>query len=219
MDSRGWYGLGRYLPSVYLNSAGRHPALHLRYCCTALEVLHSSVGFSIGHLEFRRYMFAHPFTLSSSNIKIVFASVVTAILVLDYWVIRKKAWKIPDLYKGGPEYIYWYWHGINLRAWSVYIITVIPSLPGLVLSIMGKTDSNAVKIYQITYLFGVSLGSILYFAINRIFPPGGLGVDEGFDGMEVVEGVEVADDSGRGSGSSTPAKGPVLSEERIDGVF
>lgn len=53
---------------------------------------------------------------------------VTAILVLDYWVIRQKAWKIPDLYKGGPEHIYWYWHGINLRAWAVYIITVIPSL-------------------------------------------------------------------------------------------
>ncbi|KAE9978161.1 hypothetical protein BLS_000839 [Venturia inaequalis] len=145
----------------------------------------------------------------------VFASVVTAILVLDYWVIRKKAWKIPDLYKGGPEYIYWYYHGINLRAWSVYIITVVPSLPGLVLSIMGKTNSNAVKIYQITYIFGIALGSILYFAVNKIFPPDGLGIDEGFDGLEVVEGVDVVVDVGSGR-SNTPTKGPVLSENRID---
>lgn len=154
--------------------------------------------------------------MALSNTRIVFASVVTAILVLDYWVIRKKAWKIPDLYKGGPEYIYWYWHGINLRAWSVYIITVIPSLPGLVMSIMGKTNSNAVKIYQITYIFGISLGGVLYFAVNKIFPPAGLGIDEGFDGLEVMDGVEVPIIGGKSSGNTTPTKGPVLSEDRVD---
>lgn len=58
----------------------------------------------------------------------VFTSVCTAILILDYWVIRKRAWKVPDLFHGGPEYIYWYFHGINPRAWFVYIVTVIPSL-------------------------------------------------------------------------------------------
>lgn len=59
---------------------------------------------------------------------LVFSSVCTAILILDYWFIRKRAWKVPDLYQGGPEYIYWYFHGINLRSWFVYIVTVIPSL-------------------------------------------------------------------------------------------
>lgn len=97
----------------------------------------------------------------------------------------------------------------------MYIITVVPSLPGLVLSIMGKTDSNAVKIYQITYIFGIALGSILYFAVNKIFPPDGLGIDEGFDGLEVVEGVDVVVEAGSGR-SITPTKGPVLSENRID---
>lgn len=58
----------------------------------------------------------------------VFTSVCTAILVLDYWFIRKRAWKVPDLFQGGPDYIYWYFHGINPRAWFVYIVTVIPSL-------------------------------------------------------------------------------------------
>jgi NCS1 family nucleobase:cation symporter-1 len=58
----------------------------------------------------------------------VFTSVITAILVLDYFVIRKGAWKVNDLYHGGPQYIYWYWHGINLRACGVYLVTVIPSM-------------------------------------------------------------------------------------------
>jgi NCS1 family nucleobase:cation symporter-1 len=59
---------------------------------------------------------------------LVFTSVVTAIIVLDYWVLRKRLWKVPDLFKGSPESIYWYNNGINYRAWAVYIVTVIPSL-------------------------------------------------------------------------------------------
>ena len=57
----------------------------------------------------------------------VFASVVTSILVLDYWVIRKRMWKIPDLFVGNNNSIYWYWHGANPRACIVYIVTIIPS--------------------------------------------------------------------------------------------
>ncbi|KEY68266.1 hypothetical protein S7711_07020 [Stachybotrys chartarum IBT 7711] len=121
----------------------------------------------------------------------VFASVLTAIIILDYWVIRKKAWKIPDLFQGGPEYIYWYTHGINFRAWSVYIITVIPSLPGLVMSIMGRTEGAAVRIYQITYIVGLTLGIILYMAVNKLFPPPGLGISEEFDHQLVMtDGIE-----------------------------
>ncbi|KAH8657101.1 permease for cytosine/purines, uracil, thiamine, allantoin-domain-containing protein [Tricladium varicosporioides] len=136
----------------------------------------------------------------------VFASVCTAILMLDYWVIRKKMWKVPDLYKGGPEYIYWYTHGINMRAWFTYIVTVIPSLPGLIMSLMGKTKGNAVKIYQITYIFGFVLGTILYFTINKIWPPEGCGIDEPFDEseVEIVEGVMPSVD---GSESSVGGKG------------
>ncbi|PVH99763.1 hypothetical protein DM02DRAFT_642803 [Periconia macrospinosa] len=111
----------------------------------------------------------------------VFTSVCTAILILDYWVIRRRLWKIPDLFKGGPEYIYWYSHGINPRAWFVYIVTVIPSLPGLVLSLMGKTQGVAVRMYQVTYIMGFCLGSVLFMLVNKIFPPPGLGVEEEFD--------------------------------------
>jgi hypothetical protein len=80
---------------------------------------------------------------------------------------------------------------------------------------MGKSNSNAVKIYQITYVFGITLGSILYFAVNKIFPPDGLGIDESFDGLEVMDGVEVATHSWEKSESATPTKGPVSSEDRV----
>jgi hypothetical protein len=58
----------------------------------------------------------------------VFTSVTTVVLVFDYWIIRKRKWVVPDLFAGGPEHIYWYFHGVNPRAWFAYIVTVIPSL-------------------------------------------------------------------------------------------
>lgn len=138
---------------------------------------------------------------------------ITAILVLDYWVIRKGAWKIPDLYKGGPQYLYWYWHGINIRACAVYIISVIPSMPGLVMNIMGKLDSPAVKIYQITYLFGLGLGSSLYMAVNLIWPVSGLGFSEAFDAAE-VEGIALPSRDGSADGRELPNKEAVVSTVR-----
>jgi hypothetical protein len=61
------------------------------------------------------------------------------------------------------------------------------------MSLMGNTSSPTVKIYQITYIFGVTLGSILYFGINKIFPPPGLGVNEEFEDMVVMNGFAPSD--------------------------
>jgi len=88
------------------------------------------------------------------------------------------------------------------------------NLAGLVMALMNKMDSPAVKIYQITYLVGIGLGTILYMAVNTIFPPLGLGVDEPFDAIEVLEGLENSHDVD--TGSETPDKAqPNLSESQV----
>ncbi|EPE24965.1 hypothetical protein GLAREA_11546 [Glarea lozoyensis ATCC 20868] len=133
-----------------------------------------------------RYLTQATIFLSVVSSFAVFASVTTIILILDYWFIRKQMWKVPDLFKGGPEYIYWYYHGVNLRSCCVFVITVIPSFPGLVMSLMGHTTGAAVKIYQITYIFGFVLGGILYFTVNKIWPPPGVGIAEPFDEAAIV---------------------------------
>lgn len=57
----------------------------------------------------------------------VFTGPTTAILIYDYYILRKGNWKIPDLFQGGSQYIYWYTNGINYRAWTAYAIATIPS--------------------------------------------------------------------------------------------
>jgi NCS1 family nucleobase:cation symporter-1 len=39
-----------------------------------------------------------------------------AILVVDFWLLRKQKWNIPDLYN--PEGIYWFQYGLNWRAFG-----------------------------------------------------------------------------------------------------
>jgi NCS1 family nucleobase:cation symporter-1 len=52
----------------------------------------------------------------------------TAILIIDYYVLRKGNWKIPDMFNGGPQSIYWYYKGINFRSIVPYIIAILPSM-------------------------------------------------------------------------------------------
>lgn len=73
---------------------------------------------------------------------------------------------------------------------------------GLFESLIGKTSGAAIKIYQITYIFGFVLGSILFIGINHFYPPPGLGIDVPFD-ENVLEGVEGVVPSSDGSESST----------------
>lgn len=56
---------------------------------------------------------------------------------------------------------------------------------------MGKTQGAAVRMYQITYIMGFCLGTILYLLVNKIFPPEGLGISEDFNHESgIVEGIE-----------------------------
>jgi len=82
-------------------------------------------------------------------------------------------------------------------------------LAGLIFSLLGETNNKAVRIYQISYVSGVTLGGILYFCINKIYPPKGLGIAEDFCG--VVE-VGSAPCTASPSRSVTPVKLDVLSD-------
>lgn len=89
-------------------------------------------------------------------------------------------------------------------------------IAGLVMSIMGKTSGGAVRIYQITYIVGFFLGSILHMAVNKLFPPPGYGIAEEFnhgaiDGT-IIEGVDPSVNS-----DNTPAKSPVTLERKVSG--
>jgi NCS1 family nucleobase:cation symporter-1 len=63
----------------------------------------------------------------------VFMSPAAAILVVDFWLIRKTKWNIPQLYVPGG--IYWFAGGVNWRAFVAYFLGMTWALP---VSLLGE---------------------------------------------------------------------------------
>lgn len=69
--------------------------------------------------------------LSVLNVFAVFSSCTSIILIADYWIVRQRKWKIPDLYH--EDGIYWFTKGWNFRAVAAWWIGVIPSIRKLII--------------------------------------------------------------------------------------
>ena len=114
-----------------------------------------------------------------------------AILVVDFWLIRKTKWNIPELYTPGG--IYWFTGGVNWRAFVAYFMGMWPALPGFINAVSGlEVAITWVRFYQISFFFGYIVSGTLYFTFCKLSPPPGLGVQVNFevDGTLVVDGLE-----------------------------
>ncbi|KAE9368324.1 putative nicotinamide riboside transporter 1 [Stipitochalara longipes BDJ] len=125
----------------------------------------------------------------------VFMSPAGAILIVDFWLVRKTKWNIPELYTPGG--IYWFTGGINWRAMLAYILGMWPALPGFVNAVGGMEIAVTWRrFYQISYFFGFAVSGGLYWLFNKLSPPPGTGVQVNFDvdGTAIMEGVETTEE-------------------------
>jgi NCS1 family nucleobase:cation symporter-1 len=124
----------------------------------------------------------------------VFMAPAAAVLVVDFWIIRRTKWNIPDLY--APGGIYWFNAGINWRAMVAYTMGMWPALPGFIAEVSGpgafQVDIVWRRFYQISFFFGFITSAVLFYIFNRIAPPPGTGlqIDFDIDGSHIVDGVE-----------------------------
>lgn len=104
----------------------------------------------------------------------------TGIMLSDYLVIRRRKLKIEDLYVGDKSSIYWYRNGFHWRAILAFVIGAWPFCPGFIMSLIdAKTSNNWTKLFNISFLVGISIGFIAFTVICIISPPPGK--DEGLN--------------------------------------
>jgi NCS1 family nucleobase:cation symporter-1 len=146
----------------------------------------------------------------------VFMSPAAAILTIDFWLIRKQKWNIPEMYQ--PDGIYWFWAGINWRAMVAYFLGMFPALPGFVNAVAGIEVSDTWRrFYQISFFFGYIVSGSLYILFNKLSPPPGLGIQVDFDvdghNLSVLDAVEVVEsrDCTIRDGHDLPKKGALSS--------
>lgn len=75
----------------------------------------------------------------------IFLGPFSAFITADYFLVKRRAYHVPELYD--PRGIYSYWHGTNWRAVATLILTVPPNLPGLINAINSDIDIGGIKWY------------------------------------------------------------------------
>ncbi|KAL4942361.1 hypothetical protein BDV06DRAFT_222214 [Aspergillus oleicola] len=121
---------------------------------------------------------------------------IVAIMLVDYYLIRRGNIHVPSLYTPIPETPYFYTSGFNVRAfisWIASIALVIPGVSGALNP--GSIGTAAVHIYDLGFLVSTSVAGVLYYFLcwcwpARIFPGvyEGREGDVGFEGMKAIEG-------------------------------
>ncbi|KAL4969928.1 nucleobase cation symporter-1 family protein [Aspergillus stella-maris] len=121
---------------------------------------------------------------------------IVAIMVVDYYLIRRGNLHIPSLYNPQPETPYFYTSGFNVRAfisWAAAIALVIPGVSGALNP--GSIGTAAVRIYDLGFLVSTSVAGVLYYCLCWVWPVRmfsghyeGREIGMGFEGMKASEG-------------------------------
>jgi NCS1 family nucleobase:cation symporter-1 len=113
----------------------------------------------------------------------VFLGPMTGIMICDYWMIRGAKLKLSDLYHGREDGIFYFWFGINWRSFLAWVCGWSFLVPGLVKAITpaSKIPYACTQLYYLAFPLGFTVSFIIYYVLNKLSPPPGLGVIDEVD--------------------------------------
>ncbi|OCT44047.1 putative permease C29B12.14c [Cladophialophora carrionii] len=104
----------------------------------------------------------------------MFISPLAGINVVDFWLVRSRQWKVPDLYVGDNSSIYWYFMGLNWRAFFSWTMAIWPSFPGFLVAVGGAELAGGwLKCFQLSWFIGFLGAGLIHYCVSLVFPPPG----------------------------------------------
>ncbi|KAI0463634.1 hypothetical protein LJB42_002638 [Komagataella kurtzmanii] len=103
------------------------------------------------------------------------------VMTCDYYFVRHQKLKLTDLYKADKSSIYWFYKGFNWRGFVAWICGFTPGITGFpsVNPNLTGVPTACIKMFYISFIIGYPIGFLVHLALNKLFPPPGLGeVDE-----------------------------------------
>jgi NCS1 family nucleobase:cation symporter-1 len=125
----------------------------------------------------------------------VFLAPIAALLASDYWIVKRRNFDVPSLYRRYGRYRYD--HGINWRAAVAFLVSVVPNLPGLANAVNPdvKLGGGIQHIYDMSYLWGFLSAAFVYVALSKAFPARETLLDAPiYEDVAVLDGVEYKND-------------------------
>lgn len=148
----------------------------------------------------------------------IFQGPVVAIMIVDYFILRRGNLSIRDLFMTSSEGIYYYFHGVNLRAFAAFIIGFLLPLPGFIESFGAAGGSGAASnMYSLGWELSFAVGGLAYFALGLVWRVPGDAASHGFEKAPVDE-VEYSDAVLEGGSDDASGGGKRDDREKIDQV-
>ncbi|KIJ61859.1 hypothetical protein HYDPIDRAFT_176833 [Hydnomerulius pinastri MD-312] len=103
----------------------------------------------------------------------VFLSSIAGVMAAEYWLVRKGHYNVADLYVAQKGSWYWYWYGVNPRGYAAYLSGIIINVVGFAGDTGRVVPAAATHIYDLSFFTGFGTSAIVYWVLNRIWPPHG----------------------------------------------
>lgn len=101
-----------------------------------------------------------------------------AVIIVDYFIVRKGNIHIPSCYIGDKSGLYWFWSGVNWIGAAAWLLGTTMGIPGLIGQYQPRIISNAAKyMYMMGWLLTFFTSTGIYCITTavikpRIFPSG-----------------------------------------------
>ncbi|KAG6331822.1 hypothetical protein ID866_7267 [Astraeus odoratus] len=107
--------------------------------------------------------------LSFMNGYTIFLGPFAGIMITDFWLVHKGKVDVPAMYN--PNGRYRYTGGFNWRAVLAMVLTVGPTMPGLISSINPAVKiGNLAHLFDIAWMYGFVVSCVVYYVASTLFP-------------------------------------------------
>jgi NCS1 family nucleobase:cation symporter-1 len=126
----------------------------------------------------------------------IFLAPIAAMMAADYWIVKKRNFDVPSLYRRHGRYRYK--AGTNWRAVVAFLVSVVPNIPGLAKAVAPNTvsiNAGIQHLYDMNYLWGFFSAIVVYTGLSLIFPAKETLLEAPiYEDTEVYDGVEYVND-------------------------
>ncbi|KAI0759269.1 permease for cytosine/purines, uracil, thiamine, allantoin-domain-containing protein [Trametes elegans] len=100
----------------------------------------------------------------------IFMGPTAAIMVADYWLVRRGNIELEHAYSSAPGSRYMYWHGFNLNAVAAYVCGVAIPFAGFIGTFGVAVPLAATRCDQIGWYVSASVAGVVYLVLCRVRP-------------------------------------------------
>lgn len=100
----------------------------------------------------------------------VFLSSFAGVIIADYYFVRKGLIRVAPLYSSSSSSPYYFWKGINFRAFASYICGMLINIVGMAGSTGQKVPKVANTMFNLNYFLGITVACLSHIIICKIFP-------------------------------------------------